>query len=298
MANGCHKRDTNARKLPRASLIAGPVALLFTAPAVGVGVLTAGPAATNLTADPRVPAADLDEFARTDISRSGARGGGPATVDMTAADRWKAEAARRAKRERAELRATQLAVRKADTRLWTTEDLNLWTEPTKAADRLGVLDSGVKVLVTERKEAGRAEVVVDGKARWVTQGYFSDEKPVVGIGGACTNGTSVASGVSSNIAKVHQAVCAAFPSISTYGTLRGGGGDHSVGRAVDIMVSGSLGYEVAEFVRANYAELGVSYIIYSQRIWSVERSGEGWRGMSDRGSSTANHYDHVHVSTY
>jgi hypothetical protein len=43
---------------------------------------------------------------------------------------------------------------------------------------------------------------------------------------------------------------------------------------------------------------GVSYVIYSQRIWSVDRAGEGWRYMSDRGSSTANHYDHVHVTTF
>jgi hypothetical protein len=64
------------------------------------------------------------------------------------------------------------------------------------------------------------------------------------------------------------------------------------------MVSGARGYEVRDFVRAHYAELGVSYIIYSQHIWSVERGGEGWRSMSDRGSTTANHYDHVHVTTY
>ena len=51
-------------------------------------------------------------------------------------------------------------------------------------------------------------------------------------------------------------------------------------------------------MRAHYAELGVNYIIYSQQIWSVDRGGEGWRGMSDRGSTTANHYDHVHVTTY
>jgi hypothetical protein len=30
----------------------------------------------------------------------------------------------------------------------------------------------------------------------------------------------------------------------------------------------------------------------------VERSSEGWRYMSDRGSTTANHYDHVHVSVF
>ncbi len=104
--------------------------------------------------------------------------------------------------------------------------------------------------------------------------------------------------MSANIAAVHQAVCAAFPSITSYGTFRGGGGDHGSGRAVDIMVSGSLGQQVADFVREHYADLGVSYVIYSQHIWSVERGGEGWRGMASRGSATANHYDHVHVSTF
>ena len=51
-------------------------------------------------------------------------------------------------------------------------------------------------------------------------------------------------------------------------------------------------------MRANYAALGVNYVIYSQQIWSVERGGEGWRGDVDRGSTTANHYDHVHVTVF
>ena len=63
------------------------------------------------------------------------------------------------------------------------------------------------------------------------------------------------------------------------------------------MVSGERAGQVANFVRENAAAFGVSYVIYSQSIWSVERSGEGWRGMSDRGSATANHYDHVHVGS-
>ena len=57
-------------------------------------------------------------------------------------------------------------------------------------------------------------------------------------------------------------------------------------------------YQCSSTSRANYAALGIEYIIYSQRIWSVERGGEGWRAMSDRGSATANHYDHVHVTVY
>ena len=64
------------------------------------------------------------------------------------------------------------------------------------------------------------------------------------------------------------------------------------------MVSGATGWAIADFLRANYGSFGIEYIIYSQKIWSVERGGEGWRGMSDRGSVTANHYDHVHVTVY
>ena len=101
--------------------------------------------------------------------------------------------------------------------------------------------------------------------------------------------------MSPNVQAVHQAVCAAFPEITAYGTFRSDG-EHAQGIAVDIMVSGDRGWQVAEFLRSNYSQLGVNYLIYSQQIWSVDRSGEGWRGMEDRGSTTANHYDHVHVT--
>jgi hypothetical protein len=193
--------------------------------------------------------------------------------------------------------AIKAAVKKADTRLWTTDELNVWDEPGSKAAKLGELDAGKKVLVTGREMWGRIEIVLDGKSRWVTAGYLSEDEPPT-LGGECTNGTSVASGVDSSIVAIHRAVCANFPEISVYGTLRGGGGDHGSGNAVDIMVSGERGWQVAEFVHRYYSELGVSYIIYSQQIWSVERSSEGWRGMEDRGSATANHYDHVHVSVY
>ncbi|QDP98588.1 M23 family metallopeptidase [Microlunatus elymi] len=60
----------------------------------------------------------------------------------------------------------------------------------------------------------------------------------------------------------------------------------------------AYGNRVAEWVKAHHAELGVQYIIYHQRIWNVQRNNEGWRRMPDRGSPTANHMDHVHVTTY
>jgi len=81
--------------------------------------------------------------------------------------------------------------------------------------------------------------------------------------------------------------------------VTGGGGEHALGRALDIMIaSHAQGEEIAEWVRAHAKELGVSEVIWAQHIWTVQRSSEGWRMMEDRGGVTANHYDHVHVTTY
>ena len=91
----------------------------------------------------------------------------------------------------------------------------------------------------------------------------------------------------------------AFPEITTYGTFRGDG-EHAPGPSRSTSWSaGDRGWEVAEFVRANAAELGVSYAdLRPARSGRSSARGEGWRWMSDRGSTTANHYDHVHVTTY
>ena len=87
--------------------------------------------------------------------------------------------------------------------------------------------------------------------------------------------------------------------MTAWGGRTGSGGEHSTGQALDIMIpNSSVGQAIANYVRANYKALGVSEVIWAQKIWTVQRSGEGWRAMSDRGSATANHYDHVHVTVY
>ncbi len=278
-----HKRET-ARRKPRAAAFAGSLAVLATGAVVTAGVLGSSPTPDNndvIAVDRTIATNSVSAVRELPVlSRDSARGDAASSrlARLLSAD------------------AVAKAIKNAETRRWTTAPLNLWARPDKKAKNVGELDEGEKVLLTGRKYSGRSEIVVNGKARWVTSGYFSKEKPPT-LTGDCTNGTSVPAGVSPNIKKVHAAVCANFPEITTYGTFRGDG-EHSQGIAVDIMVSGGRGHEVAEFVRANYAALGVSYLIYSQRIWSVDRAGEGWRGMSNRGSATANHYDHVHVTVY
>ncbi|WP_238166145.1 SH3 domain-containing protein [Kribbella caucasensis] len=187
---------------------------------------------------------------------------------------------------------------------YTTTDLNVWTAPLQQGSLLTVLSKGTKVSVTGEVNGIWAEIVRNGVARWVKAQYLSATKPAEDVAGgissaACASGSSVESGLTADAIRVHRAVCALFPSVSSYGGVRAGdSGEHGSGRALDIMVTGSTGDEIAAYVRSHYKELGVSEVIWEQRIWTVQRSSEGWRGMEDRGGTTANHYDHVHVTVY
>lgn len=87
--------------------------------------------------------------------------------------------------------------------------------------------------------------------------------------------------------------------------------DHPKGKACDFAVGRigaypsadqrSTGYQLARWLQANAARLGVSYIIWDGRIWSASRASVGWRaygggGVYDPASVTGGHHDHVHLS--
>ena len=100
-------------------------------------------------------------------------------------------------------------------------------------------------------------------------------------------------GVNASAARLCSAVDSIFhlPSIGGY---RANAGEHSTGQAVDLMISSrSQGDSVAAWVQAHVGEFNVEYVIWRQRYWTP--SG-GWELMEDRGSPTANHMDHVHVT--
>jgi hypothetical protein len=97
---------------------------------------------------------------------------------------------------------------------------------------------------------------------------------------------------------LYRSVCHAFPQITSYGGWDAHG-EHASGKALDIMTSDvTLGNQIAAFLQAHAAELHIYDILWRQHIWTPERASEGWRLFADRGSATANHYDHVHVSVY
>jgi hypothetical protein len=286
-----HKRETNARRKPRAALVAGPIAFLATASVVTLGVLASNPAARDLVAEDT--AADLSGVqSRDTVSRSDSR------VAAQELSKTSARALDRAATLRA---ATLRAVRTADTKLWTTTVLNLWTDSGKGATQVGELEAATSVLVTGRKADDRVEVVVDGKSRWVTAGYLSEDKPLTAAAGlsmAPCPDPGVESGLTSAAVYVYRSVCHAFPQITSYGGWDDHG-EHSSGKALDIMTSDvALGNAIAAFLQSHAAELNLYDILWRQQIWTPVRASEGWRTFPSRGSATADHYDHVHVSTY
>jgi hypothetical protein len=217
---------------------------------------------------------------------------------------------------------------------YRTARLNLWPAPRERGRPLAVLPAGGRVQVTGVRRAGFAQIVLGGRVRWVTAAYLADKMPrppkqrstggssagssgstgrsgssstgstgsstgaaTSGLSSApCADGSGTESGLTSSAVRLFRAACAAFPALSSYGGYDAHG-EHSSGKAIDFMTSDAgLGQALADWARAHASELDLFDVIWSQHIWTPVRSGEGWRAMPDRGSPTANHYDHVHIS--
>ncbi|CAG7844981.1 hypothetical protein USB125703_01235 [Pseudoclavibacter triregionum] len=54
-------------------------------------------------------------------------------------------------------------------------------------------------------------------------------------------------------------------------------------------------------MKDNAETLGITYLIWQGKIWSLSRDSEGWRdynggSMHDPADVTGGHYDHLHVT--
>ncbi|HIT76830.1 MAG TPA: SH3 domain-containing protein [Candidatus Avipropionibacterium avicola] len=187
---------------------------------------------------------------------------------------------------------------------YATTALMIRTTSTASFKNLGDVPTGTKLSVTGVTKNGVAQIVYKGAIRWVNAAYLSSTKPAKGtnISGIAGNGLS---GLTSRSKALLVQVHSRYPQITWYNGVRPDSlPDHPSGRALDIMLSNyksaasnQLGWQIANWAKANAASLGVEYIIFDQKIWSVARSGEGWRTMADRGSDNQNHKNHVHITT-
>ncbi len=250
---------------------------------VGLGIALSG---AKLPASPPASASLSDASTRISADIASAR-------ESRVADRTQAVSRSSAER-------TPLARPVAKGKLWTTAPLDVRVEPREKTKTVGLIGETKQVPVTGRRQGGYAEIVFGGTGRWVTAEYLSKKKIVDPAdrplsNAPCPDGSGIESALQPQSVKVYRAVCAAFPELSAYGG-QDGHGEHVNGEAIDFMVpSSSVGERVKDFLYAHHAELDLFDIIWSQHIWTIQRSGEGFRSMSDRGSATANHYDHVHI---
>lgn len=321
-----HKRPAPRPHLRPVVVPVAAIALVVSGSVAASSVETRGPASAALTSPASAPAA---------LTRAAVTIPGPTRVVEDRPSRGGGDRARLAWASPVAITgagATAVAegLSVTGTRYATTA-LNVRTGASEGAEAVTVLPAGGKVSITGVRSGVWAQLLYAGKPRWVKADYLTSSRPAPATkdpegpattgssssapstpasaapstapssssisGDACPDGSAVESGLRPNTIAVHRAVCARYPAVSSYGGLRADG-EHSLGQALDIMVSSSsLGGQIADWVRANAGRLGVTEVIWSQHIWTTQRSSEGWRAMPDRGSSTANHYDHVHVTT-
>lgn len=289
-----------ARQIPRPFVAAGIGTLLLGVTAGVVLVTTGSPSSSTVQITAQEPSATVDAVAagaalriEERTSRDRTRTAAPTTSATSAA---------------AESTSEPAPVPKVVGRLWVESVVNVRSGPSADTARITTLKALSKVGVTGTTKSGWTQVVVDGEAGWVRSTFLSKTKPAARTASAssssglsyapCAKSQSIEVHLQPNARKVYRAVCAAYgSSVSSFGGYRPGDPrDHGTGHAVDIMVSGDPGKVIARFVQAHARELGVTYVIYQQRIWLAGDPLSQWKLMEDRGGTTANHYDHVHVS--
>jgi uncharacterized protein YraI len=181
----------------------------------------------------------------------------------------------------------------------TTAPLNLRRGPGRSYGVRKVIARGTRVSLTGRSARGFAEIIVGSSRGWVSTRYLASSAPRTRA-----SGYAVEKRLTANTIRVHRAARRAFPWVRTYHGYRNDpGSDHYRGRGLDLMIPNyrsaagrARGNQVANWARRNHRQLRIQYIIWNQHIWNVSRAREGWRPMRSRGSDSANHKNHVHIS--
>ena len=187
-------------------------------------------------------------------------------------------------------------------------DIKGWPSMSVAAAAQAVQISAFPSAYAKWEAAARATVqqLGDGQALTTTPilcGTGSD----VQLGECPATGSAAENGLTRDALLVLRCAKAKFPALVDFGGTRPDPlPDHPSGRAVDVMIPDyrssegkAFGWQVAHWLKDHRTQLGIHYLIFDAKIWSVDRDREGWRAYSP-GSINASslHRNHVHVSVY
>ncbi|WP_257477017.1 SH3 domain-containing protein [Acidipropionibacterium jensenii] len=207
--------------------------------------------------------------------------------------------------------------------LYATTAVRVRSAASTSSTIRGVLAKGQSVVSRGASVNGWTPVTYQGTNAWISTAYLTTSAPSQGsseAGGTSSgsqsgtssasawatllaNGSSGLSGLRPSAKGIVDRTISQFPQIKTiYGVRADAYPDHPSGHAIDLMMprgasDNALGWTVANYYKAHALELGVQYIMWDKKIWNISRDSEGWRDVADRGGVTANHQDHVHITT-
>ncbi|MGL3806051.1 SH3 domain-containing protein [Paeniglutamicibacter sp. R2-26] len=181
---------------------------------------------------------------------------------------------------------------------WTSGNVNLRTGNGTTYAVIDVVPAGEKVTFLESK-GGWARVVSSKGTGWISESLLSK--------------TAVATLQPDTLAVINAVRARYSSAISSIGGIRPGSVGHSAGKAADIMIkdyrspaSVAKGDDMAQFLINNRASLGISYLIWQDKIWLGPA--RGWEEYSKSGkygqqfvgnwNDTTLHMDHIHAETY
>ena len=194
---------------------------------------------------------------------------------------------------------------------WTTAPLNLWTTPEAKAKQLGLVDGrreGPRHRPRGRATASRSSSTASPAGstaatstrpkRDAASAAPAPPDRAAGLSMApCPDG-SVENGLTSGAVYVYRSVCHAFPQITTYGGWDAHG-EHASGKALDIMTSDVDAGRPRSRRSCSRTPPSCTSTTSSGGTASGRRCAPPRAGGTIRRprSPTANHMDHVHVST-
>lgn len=141
-----------------------------------------------------------------------------------------------------------------------------------------------------------------------------DPSPVEGDPDELVDDPTTDGQITVRMLSVYEQTLAAFPESTwaCYSPRPGQKSEHPLGRACDAAFGNAIGqyptpaqleygWQVTDWLMEHAETLGVEYLIWQGKIWSLARADEGWRdysggGMHDPGDVTGGHFDHLHIT--
>lgn len=187
---------------------------------------------------------------------------------------------------------------------WATTAVNVRKGAGAKHRSIGVISKGTKVTYVSASN-GWSKVKTTKGTGWIKSTYLSKS--------VTKKNTVKAVKIDPRITKINKLIKSKYGSwVYGYGGYRPGSAGHSTGRASDLMIKSyktkagkKRGDQVANYLIKNHRQLGVSYLIWNDRIWFTDT---GWEDYSDgdrwgkqftgKWNDTTKHLDHVHVEVW